>query len=91
MGVHVTVAGDVEVRRQPRCTVMLSVSETDPDGELQVTAKVTVKLEPSNGEYVVAPRVQSGIPAVAASHWLITELSAFWNCVTLWNGMVPAA
>jgi hypothetical protein len=44
MGVHVTVAGDVEVRRQPRCTVMLSVSETEPDGELQVTAKVTVKL-----------------------------------------------
>ena len=54
--------------RQLRCTVMCTVSDTEPAGEVQVTAKVTVKLEPSNAEYVVAPRVQSGMPAVAASH-----------------------
>ena len=29
---------------------MLTVSETEPEGELHVTEKVTVKLEPSYGE-----------------------------------------
>jgi hypothetical protein len=68
---------------------MFTVSETEPLGEVHVTEKLIVKLEPSNGEYVVAPRVQSGRPAVAASHWLIAVLSAFWNCVRPSNGIVP--
>jgi len=46
-------------------SVRRSVSVASP----QVAVAVAVNAEPSNAEYVVAPRLQSGVPAVAASHW----------------------
>ncbi len=69
---------------------MFTDSVTDWPSEVHVALKLTVNSEPSNAEYVVAPRVQSGMPAVAASHELMIEFNAPWNWLAPSNGMVPA-
>ena len=60
------------------------------DASPHVAVAVAVNCVPSKREYVVAPRVQSGVPAVAASHWSMAELKAASSCARPWNGIVPA-
>jgi hypothetical protein len=71
-------------------TVMLTDSVTDCESDVHVALKLAVNSLPSNAEYVVALRLQSGRLAVAASQALMTESSALWNWLAPWNGIVPA-
>jgi hypothetical protein len=66
--------------------VSVSVSVASP----HVALAVALNSDPSNPEYVAAPREQSGVPAVAASHWSSADVIALLNCARPWYGIVPA-